>query len=132
MLIVISEWALQSYLDLRKHNMFSDQEYWNTIRPDVVLLAAYPNDPKFANSKFWGPATDRSGKALADGFKMKWHNLGPGQVQLRLAVALVGGEAILCRGYVKSNDNVDKAEIAKFKDHLRQISLGRYIRRGTL
>lgn len=62
---------------------------------------------------------------------MKWHNLGPGNVQLGVAVALVHGEALLCRGHVKSSAIVDKAEMAKFKDYLRQISLGTYIRRRT-
>lgn len=132
MLIVITEWALQSYLELRSRHVFSDQGYWTVIRPDVERLGTYPTDPKFGNSKFWGPATDRANTPLGGGFKMKWHNLGPGNVQLRVAVALVNGEALLCRGYVKSNAILDKAEMAKFKDHLRRISLGTYIRRGTL
>src|SRR3990172_13130110 len=113
MVIVITEWALQSHLDLRSRNVFSDQDYWNVIRPDVDRLRASPADQKFGNPKFWGPATDRAGAPLAGGFKMKWHNLGPGRVQLRLAVALVNGEALLCRGYVKSDAKVDKAEMAK-------------------
>jgi hypothetical protein len=132
MVIIITEWALQSYLELRSRNVFSDQDYWNVIRPDVERLRTYPLDQKFGIAKFWGLATDRTGVPLVGGFKMKWHNLGPGQVQLRLAVALVNGEALLCRGYVKSDPKVDKAEMAKFKDHLRRISLGTYTRRGTL
>ena len=132
MLIVITEWALQSYLELRSRHVFSDQDYQTVIRPDVERLRAYPVDPKFRSSKFWGQATDRTGNPLIGGFKMKWHNIGPGRVQLRVAVALVNGEALLCRGYVKSNAILDKAEMAKFKDHVRRISLGTYIRRGTL
>ena len=130
--IVITEWALQSYLDLRAQNVFSDQDYWNVIRPDVELLEQYPADPKFKNQKFWSVATDLAGKAIPNGFKMKWHNLGPGTVQLRLAVAMWQGEALLCRGYVKSSDAADKREMAKLKHHLLLISQGSYTRRGKL
>lgn len=69
---------------------------------------------------------------IQDGFKMKWRNLGPGRVQLRLAVAMHAGSAFLCHAYVKSSDSVDKREMAKLKDRIRNISLGNYTTRGTL
>lgn len=129
---VITEWALQSYLDLRARNVFSDQDYWDVIRPDVELLHSYPAHASFQNQKFWSVATDLAKQPIPHGFKMKWHNLGPGRVQLRLCVALWNGEALLCRGYVKENDTVDKREMAKLKIHLRAISQGTYTRRGKL
>lgn len=75
--VVITEWALQSYLDHVSTNVFTRTEYRRVIRPDVKLLALFPGHPRFQNGKFWGPATDRSGKVVPEGFKMKWHNIGP-------------------------------------------------------
>lgn len=112
--------------------MFTDQDYWKVLRPDVELLHSYPADAKFGNSKFWGPATDRTGKTIQHGFKMKWHNLGPGKVQLRLGVAIYSGSAYLCHAYVKSSDKVDKRKMATLKHRIRQISLGQFTQRGTI
>jgi len=50
---------------------------------------------------------------LHDGYKMKWHQLGPGQVQLRLPV-------------------MSHALGARFKTHMNLISQGRYLYRGKL
>lgn len=47
--IVISQWALDAYLDLKSRQIFSPQEYWGTIRPDALLLRQYPLAPKFKN-----------------------------------------------------------------------------------
>lgn len=85
--IVITDWALQSYLDLK--NVFTNDEYHKILRPDAELLAVYPHHPKFDNNKFWGPCKDRSGKVIRHGYKMKWHNIGPGNVQLRLLVVML-------------------------------------------
>lgn len=63
---------------------------------------------------------------------MKWHNLENGRAQLRVCVALVGGEALLCRAYSKTSEAQDKREAAKLKDHLRSILAGTYQRRGVL
>ena len=54
--IVITEWALQSYLDLKATGAFTTAEYKQQIRRDVELLKGGwpPSDPKFAASKFWG------------------------------------------------------------------------------
>lgn len=56
--VVITEWALDSYLNLKHGNVFTTQDYRTTIRPDVELLKlGLPSpDPKFNNPKFWGPA----------------------------------------------------------------------------
>jgi hypothetical protein len=45
--IVITAWALDSYLELKHSHAFTDSEYKVTIRPDVILLKTYPQDPKF-------------------------------------------------------------------------------------
>ncbi len=93
--IIITEWAFDSYLELSGTNAFSSDEYWEVIRPDVERLQKYPKDSKFENSKFWSIAT-LNGERLSHGFKMKWHNIGAGAVQLRLCVALLDDSAFLC------------------------------------
>ena len=56
--IIITEWALDSYLDLKGKQAFSDVEYRKSMRPDVLLLKNYPADPKFGQNKFWSEAQD--------------------------------------------------------------------------
>jgi hypothetical protein len=101
-IVWLTDWAVQSYLDMKHRQVFTDQEYWSMIRPDVERLkGVWPSaDPKFQNSNFWGPATSR-GQVLSNGFKMKWHNVGSGRVQLRLCVVIAGQEAFLCQAYEK-------------------------------
>ena len=36
--VIITEWALDSYLNLKHAQVFTDHEYWNVLRPDVELL----------------------------------------------------------------------------------------------
>lgn len=135
--VVITEWALDSYLKLKQAQTFTDQEYRATIRPDVQLLkGGVPSaHPKFQNSKFWGPA--KVGNAvLHGGYKMKWHNIGPGSVQLRLPV-MTGDRAgtpaaFLCEAYVKANSKVDQRKLARFKTHMNLIAAGTYTYRGTI
>lgn len=59
--VIITEWGLQSYIDLKSMGIFTDQDYKTHLRPDAELLKTDdpfdPNHPKFGNSKFWGPAT---------------------------------------------------------------------------
>lgn len=108
--IVITEWALDSYLTLRHAQAFTDNEYWNTLRPDVELLRTgipSPN-PKFENPKFWGPAKQGQ-NVLPNGYKMKWHQCGPGLVQIRLPVMAGHQEAFLCEAYVKANEAFHRA-----------------------
>ena len=54
--VVITEWALQSYVELKSKSTFSDDDYKNTLRPDAELLkTGDPSDvnhPKFSNDKF--------------------------------------------------------------------------------
>jgi hypothetical protein len=130
--IAITQWALDSYLDLVSNNIFTRKEYFSEIRPDVMLLKKYPNDPKFSNSKFWSPANDLNGKVIPDGYKMKWHQIGNGRVQLRLTVGLLNGDGFLCEAYVKKDSKVDKRKLAKFKVYLELIRQERFVIRGKL
>jgi hypothetical protein len=131
--VVITEWALDSYLNLKHQQVFTDHDYWNTLRPDVELLkTGIPStNPKFASATFWGPAK-QGNTVLSHGYKMKWRNLGPGQVQLRLPVMTGHGTAFLCEAYVKASPSVDQRKMARFKTHMNLISQGRYIYRGKL
>jgi len=128
--IIITAWALDSYLELRDSQAFSPNEYLEILRPDVLKLKSYPNDPKFVNGKFWSIASDDTGQ-ISGGFKMKWHNLGAQRVQLRLLVGMYK-EAILCQAYVKNDPKKEKRMLAKFKTHLALIELGRFVERGRL
>ena len=130
--IVITEWAFDSYLDLLSNNAFTPEEYKKTIRPDVRRLESYPKDPKFGSGKFWSPANDPRGKGpIPDGFKMKWHNMGPGKVQIRLPVGILK-DAVLCEAYVKENASQEKRKLARFKTHLELVRQGRFTERGRL
>ncbi len=129
--IIITSWALNAYLDLKHRKVFSNLEYKQTIRPDVLLLLNYPGDPKFQNSKFWSQATDRSNNRIPDGFKMKWHNLGNGKVQMRLPIGMFS-EAMLCEAYVKGNAKEEQRKLARFKTHLELIRRGLYTECGRL
>jgi len=129
--IVITQWALDSYLDLRHSNTISDQDYKTVIRPDVMLLKSYPLDPKFKNSKFWSIATDHASKRVTDGYKMKWHNIGNGKAQLRLPIGMFA-EFILCEAYIKGNAKAEQRKIARFKTYLELIRRGQYTECGKL
>lgn len=123
---------MNSYLDLKHKNVFTREEYKETLRPDAELLREWPNlkNPKFANDKFWGPAK-LNGNPVQHASKMKWHQIGPGRVQLRLGVALLE-KPYLCQAYVKSDGKEDTRQIARLKIKIRDIDLGRYSYRGIL
>ena len=122
--IIITEWALGSYLELRAQQAFVNEEYRQRIRPDVLLLRHYPIHPKFAQSNFWS-------QEFPNGFKMKWHQMGNGKVQIRLPVG-VFGPAFLCEAYVKESPRQEARKLARFKTHLQLIRLGRFTERGRL
>lgn len=128
--MVITQWALDSYLDLKNKNVFSDGEFDTIIKPDGLLLLGYPNHPKFNNNKFWSPAQDKSGVVIPNGYKMKWHNVGSGKVQLRLPVGIINGVAYLCQAYVKSDEKIERLKLAKFRDHLKLIRLDQHVVKG--
>lgn len=132
--VVITEWALQSYLELKNDRAFTEEEYKTVIRPDVELLAdGFPSPhAKLGNNKFWCPAESKSGEVLRSAFKMKWHNVGDGKNQLRLLVAIIDDAALLCEAYVKKNDSDDHRHAAKMKIHLSNIAEGTYVTRGKL
>ncbi len=130
MKVVITDWALQSYLELE--NFFTEREYKEILRPDANLLNEYPDHPKFGNPKFWGPCKDKSGKIIHQGYKMKWHNIGSGSIQLRLLIVIANKTAYLCNAYVKDNENTDFREMAKLKIKIQLINEGKFIFKGGL
>lgn len=132
--MVITEWALDSYLELKHLGAFSMVEYRNVIRPDVELLKeGLPlRHPKFRQRNFWGPAQDVNGVEIPSGFKMKWHNLGNGKNQMRLTVAVVDSKAYLCHAYLKTSDSQDKRYSARLKNRIADIRHGQFVTRGRL
>lgn len=135
--IIITQWALDSYLDssarmgIKHKQVFRNQEYVEQFRPNVLLLRDYPTAPEFDNQKFWSPAEYRR-KLIRNGFKMKWHQVGNGLVQLRLPVALVNDQAYLCAAYVKQNEKQEARQLAKFKTQLDLIQRQRFTECGRL
>lgn len=97
-----------------------------------MRLVNYPDDTKFKNGKFWSPAKDMSKVIILSGYKMKWHQIGDGRVQLRLTVGILGGQCFLCEAYVKNNDKVDIRKLSRFKGNLELIRQGSYTIRGKL
>lgn len=130
--IVLTAWALDSYLNLKHQGVFSVKEYKNHIRPSVLVLKDFPHDPQLSNGKFWSRATDRSGNLIPDGYKMKWHNIGNGKVQLRLTVGIFSNEAFLCEAYVKGNAKEEQRRLAKFKVYLELIRRKQYTECGRI
>ena len=130
--VVLTDWATQSYADLKSKRMFTDQEYWKTLRPDAERLKVFPADRKFKVNSFWGPANLGAGQCVSDGYKMKWDGIGPGKVELRLMVAILGARAFLCQAYVKTKDAQDYREALNLKRFINLIRQGRYIQRGYL
>ena len=111
--------------------VFTRDEYQNVIRPDVMVLGSYPFHPKFSSSKFWSKYQDSDGIYITNGYKMKWHQIGEGKVQLRLPVCM-SKSAFLCEAYVKNNDQKEKRYLARFKTHLQLIRAGNFKHRGVL
>lgn len=130
--IIITDWALQSYLELKHGNVFTNQDYKKKLRLDVLLLHDYPNHPKFSENKFWGPAKENEHLVIKYGWKMKWHNIGNGKVQLRLLVAIPNENAYLCEAYVKTTPQQDFRKMARLKIKITKISENNYIKRGIL
>lgn len=130
--IIITQWALDSYLELKHQRVFDGKTYKETIRPDVLLLGKFPQDVKFGIGKFWSVAEDKSGKVITNGYKMKWHNVGNGSVQLRLTIGIFGDECFLCEAYVKSNVSQEHRKLEKFRRYLELIKDNDYVIRGRL
>lgn len=128
--IVITQWALDSYLEMKHDKTFTDQEYKQDIRPDVLRLKSYPTDSKFSNAKFWSIA-ESSGTRIPDGYKMKWHQVGNGKVQMRLPVGIMN-DAYLCEAYVKGDSKKEKRRLEKFRTHLELIRQNRFTECGRL
>ena len=122
--IIITNRALNSYLDLLHGGYITTEIYWKLLRPVILLVRRFPDAAKFGLGKFWSPATGRRGR-IPDGYKMKWHNVRDGQVQLRLPVAIVDRSAYLSKAYVKKNRKKELRELAKFSVHIERIRQGK-------
>ena len=135
MRIIITRWGLDSYLEHQKSGLFNLATYRDVLRPDILLLRTLLSgspDSKFQNAKFWGPAIDRKGHAVPDGYKMKWHNFGNGNVQFRLCVAVINDDAYLCHAYAKTSQARDHLMAGSLKDKIKLIRDGTYDVRGEL
>ena len=62
---------------------------------------------------------------------MKWHQVGPGKVQMRLPTGMFA-EAYLCEAYVKTDPKKEKRMMAKFKAHLELLRRGQFNECGRL
>jgi hypothetical protein len=100
-------------------------------RPDVKKLLHYPQLADFANASFWGPAQSKKG-VVPDGYEMKWHNVGPGRVQLRACVAILGDVAYVCQAFVKTSAALDLMNGAKLRSRIELLKRGRANLRGEL
>lgn len=129
MRILITEWALASYTELLNES-FSKDDYWNILRPDILKLRHYPTDD-FKDSHFWGPAQSNANSNVLDGWKMKWHNIGPGRIQLRLGVAIIKHDVFICHGWSKTRPQ-DYREGLMLENRIEHIKEGNYILRGEL
>lgn len=129
--IVITREALNSYLNLLHGHYISRSTYETFLRPDILLLHDYPDPVEFDRSRFWSPAKGRRGR-IQNGFKMKWHNIGPGRVQLRLPVAVIDDTAYLSEAYVKDSRKKELRELARFDVHIERIRRGNYTEEGRL
>ncbi|HQZ87786.1 MAG TPA: hypothetical protein PLL67_03375 [Gammaproteobacteria bacterium] len=130
--IIITQWALDSYLNLKSEHVFNSDEYLKVIRPDVMLLKKFPHNPKFGQGKFWSAAQESNGQVITNGYKMKWHQVGSGRVQLRLTVGIIDNKCFLCEAYVKHNEKHDKRQLARFQAVMQLIRQNHYTMRGRL
>lgn len=124
--VINTEWGLNSYLELKSKRVFTNSEYRKVLKPDVMLLKSFPNNEKFNQNKFWSPAEDHSGKIITDCYKMKWHQIGNGRIQLRLTVVIIDNQSFLCEAYVKENEKTEKRKLAKLKTYAELIRRGQY------
>lgn len=88
--IVITQWALNTYLDLvLNKQIITKNEFLCEIKPDVLKLKNYPNEP-------WSIARSQKGtQPITDGYKMKWRQVGAGKVQIRLTVGMFPIETLV-------------------------------------
>lgn len=131
MRILITEWGWESYGEM-VGDQFSKAEYWQTLRPDIERLFALSSDAKFRDSKFWGPAESAANKPVSDGYKMKWHNMGSGRIQLRLGVVLIGPTAWLCHAWSKTKDAEDQRQCMALRHRITLIRAGQARIKGEI
>jgi hypothetical protein len=124
--IINTGWGLNSYLELRSKHIFTDFEYRDVLKPDVMLLHEFPNHEKFNQNKFWSPAENHNKKIITDCYKMKWRQIGNGRIQLRLTVMIRDNQCFLCEAYVKENEKIEKRKLARLTTYAELIRKGQY------
>lgn len=131
--IIITQWALNAYLNLVLHQqLITKNEFSSEIKPDVLMLKRFPNEPRFSSGLFWSIARVTKGSPpIPNGYKMKWHQIGAGRVQLRLPIGILE-DAYLCSAYIKQNKKQEQRELAKFKTYLQLIRQNKYNECGKL
>lgn len=127
--IIITKWALNSYLELKHNNYFTQDEFKKIIRPDVLKLKYYPKDEKFNLQQFWCIVKDGN-SVITDGFKMKWDSLGNSNNEIRLLVGIINNTIHLCEAYQKKNSNYEHRMYKRFKVHLDKVRQNEFIEVG--
>lgn len=97
-----------------------------------MRLHQYPDDPTFGQGKFWSAAQGTGPQNMGHAYKMKWHQIGNGKVQLRLTVAIFDRQCFLCEAYVKKNEKQDIRQLKRFRVHLQLIREDSYNICGVL
>jgi hypothetical protein len=63
---------------------------------------------------------------------MKWGKIGPGKIELRVMVAIVGGVAYVCEGYAKTSQSFEQRKLFRFMSHIGNIKKGNVVILGDL
>lgn len=123
MRILITDWALSSYSEFVPMTI-SVEEYWSTVRPDIERLFQFAGEQKFRDARFWGPAESGPNRTVPEGYKMKWHNIGNGGLQLRLGVTFFAGDAWLLHAWCKTSPHVDYINGATMRARIPRLRAG--------
>src|SRR5574337_479790 len=128
--VVITQWALDSFLNIQLSQPMQGIDCWAFIMPDVLLLKHYPSNPKFDDQQFWSNATYNR-EHIMDGHEMKWTQIHNHDIQLKLLVVIFDG-VYIDSASVGHDQKFEKRRLAVFKTHVQLIRQGRYIECGVL
>ena len=83
--IINTEWGLNSYLELKSKRVFTDSEYREVLKPDV-MFTKFQIMKSLTKANF-GRQRRSQRKDNSECYKMKWHQMAV-VVQLRLTVMI--------------------------------------------